>query len=93
MQYKKYPEYLIKIPDNIKMLNYYYYINIINDELNDEQKYDHYLYIFTNIIYKYAYPYCSRILNVLSEDEKQLILNDEFSLIKDNSLILAIIKF
>jgi hypothetical protein len=82
MQYEYYPEYLIKISDDIKMLNYYYNINITNKELNDEQKYDHYLYIFTNIIYKYAYPYCTRITNILSEEEKQLVLNDEFNLIK-----------
>ena len=38
--------------------------------------------IYINIIFKYAYPYCTRSTNILLNEEKQLIINDEFNLIK-----------
>jgi hypothetical protein len=58
IQFEKYPDYKIIISDDIKMLNYYYYIYIEND-LIDTQKNEHYNKIFDQIIFKYSYPYCT----------------------------------
>jgi hypothetical protein len=59
------------------MINFHYIINF--DLLNKEDI----NYIIQNIIFKYSYPCCKNTNNILTEEDKFKINNDEFNFVKN----------